>query len=529
MERTELRNRQQTAAVLLSRGQIGVLVGVLLGAALCVHIGTVHALLEVLVALGTLFYVEFVTFKLVLWGAALRYKFPALELPHVDDPSLPRYSVLVPMKSEAASAQRLVKAMSRIRYPVDKLEILLLVEESDPATQAALGSVALPTHFTVLQVPPAGPGTKPKALNYGWSWVTGDQVVIFDAEDSPDPDQLLKAVAGFRCTRDLRPRVVCLQARLVFWNARPHRVSSLYFAEYLVHFNWVLKGLASLQLIPPLGGTSNHFAVDALRAVAATKGTRSYTTGDGRFIALEGPWDEWNVTEDATLAGDLAFAGYRVDMLDSVTYEEAPVDLERARKQRSRWLQGFLHTGLVHSRQPLRRMAGMGVIPWFCFELTMFGAPLSYLLFPLAWGTTTLYIVSRFLAWVPVSDYIHSLFPPVIFYAGLTAAGVGNLLLFLQLLLVILNQQEDSEASTVDGGALCKHMQEQQYGLIPRLFLTPLWWLFTSLSAYRAVRKLLTPGLRSAWDLSAHGHHANLEAELELQASVVTTAVPRQG
>ena len=37
-----------------------------------------------------------------------------------------------------------------------------------------------------------------------------------------------------------------------------------------------------------------------------------------------GAWDEWNVTEDADLGIRLARFGYRVDSLDSDTWEEAP-------------------------------------------------------------------------------------------------------------------------------------------------------------------------------------------------------------
>jgi glycosyltransferase XagB len=47
-----------------------------------------------------------------------------------------------------------------------------------------------------------------------------------------------------------------------------------------------------------------------------------------------------------------------------------------------------------------------------------------------------------------------------------------------------------------------------------RLLFTPLWWAFTSVSAYRALRKLLTRSQRSAWDKMPHGHELATEAEL---------------
>jgi hypothetical protein len=44
--------------------------------------------------------------------------------------------------------------------------------------------------------------------------------------------------------------------------------------------------------------------------------------------------------------------------------------------------------------------------------------------------------------------------------------------------------------------------------------ITPLWWAFASVSAYRALRKLLIPSQRSSWDKTPHGHELTREAEL---------------
>lgn len=93
---------------------------------------------------------------------------------------------------------------------------------------AAAAALDLPAQFEVLIAPDAGPRTKPKACNYGYTRATGEIVTIFDAEDRPEPDQLLKAVAGFRAAAAGGPRVGCLQARLVFWNPRGSWISSFY-------------------------------------------------------------------------------------------------------------------------------------------------------------------------------------------------------------------------------------------------------------------------------------------------------------
>ena len=98
---------------------------------------------------------------------------------------------------------------------------------------------------------PGAPGTKPAACDFGLRRAWGDYTVIFDSEDSPDPKMLRKAVRDFR---NAPPGVVCLQARLLFWNILEGQLGSkrwmsafvtrMYFVEYVVHFEFVLRGMA---------------------------------------------------------------------------------------------------------------------------------------------------------------------------------------------------------------------------------------------------------------------------------------------
>lgn len=219
-----------TAARLVSRGQaVAAAVLVAAAAAEALLFGPMTlgpmTLLRAAVALAIAFYIVFVGLKVIVWQAAARSAarpgFPPQGLPAADDPQLPRYTVLVPLCGEANVVERLVAALSGLYYPARKLQILLLLlEEYDEETQAAVRAVDLPAHFEVLIAPDAGPRTKPKACNAAFSRATGDIVVIYDAEDRPEPDQLLRAAAGFRELAVRDPRTGCLQARLAFWNPR---------------------------------------------------------------------------------------------------------------------------------------------------------------------------------------------------------------------------------------------------------------------------------------------------------------------
>ena len=97
-------------------------------------------------------------------------------------------------------------------------------------------------------IPPGGPKTKPNAMNVAMDIVVGEGcefVTVYDAEDRPEPDQLLKAVGAFRAARlDL----ACLQAELAFWNDNTNWVTALYWIGYKIHFTRFLPGLARLGL-----------------------------------------------------------------------------------------------------------------------------------------------------------------------------------------------------------------------------------------------------------------------------------------
>jgi cellulose synthase/poly-beta-1,6-N-acetylglucosamine synthase-like glycosyltransferase len=509
-------SQPETAARLVSRGQqVLAVVMLVLASAVAAVFGPV-LLLKVAVAAAIAFYITFVGFKFVIWHAAARPAGrPQEALPTPADPDLPRYTILLPLFREANILGELVKALSGLRYPAEKLQILLLLEKDDDETQAAAAAMALPAQFEILTAPEAGPRTKPKACNFGYGHATGEIVTIFDAEDRPEPDQLLKAVAGFRAASAARQRVGCLQARLVFWNARGSWISSFYWAEYVTHFRWVLTGMARLGLIPPLGGTSNHFSRDALEAVSAGNGQWAFEAADGDLVTMRGPWDPYNVTEDADLAFRLAMAGYEIGMLGSVTYEEAPDTAHVAKNQRSRWLQGFAQTGLVHARHPFRLMRSVGPLRYLAFELFMLGTPVSLLLNPLMWTATILYVIARLESLTSVSAFIDGLFPTPVFYAGAFIALAGNGVLFVQKLITPLRQQQQSEtASAATALPLANYLYQQEYGLTFRLLFTPAWWAFTSVSAYRALRKLLVPSQRSSWDKTPHGHELGKEAEL---------------
>jgi glycosyltransferase XagB len=285
---------------------------------------------------------------------------PAPPPPPLGDAELPVYTLLVPLFRETSVLGQLVAALCRLDYPADKLDIKLILEASDRETQAAVEQMALPEHFEVLVVPDAPPQTKPKALNYGLQFARGDLVAIYDAEDVPARGQLRLAAETFATSPS---GLVCLQARLAFYNAGENWLTRQVAIEYAVLYELMLPVLARLGLPLPLGGTSNHFRIAALRRIGA--------------------WDPHNVTEDADLGMRLARFGWRAGVLASTTGEEAACRWGVWLRQRARWLKGWMQVGLVHLRAPARTWRELGPAGSLVALVLMVGMTLSALTHPL--------------------------------------------------------------------------------------------------------------------------------------------------
>jgi cellulose synthase/poly-beta-1,6-N-acetylglucosamine synthase-like glycosyltransferase len=277
----------------------------------------------------------------------------------MQEAALPVYTVLVPVFRETRVLPQLIRALSALRYPPEKLDIKLVLEESDTAMQRALARVPLPSYIEAIIVPTGKPQTKPRALAYALKFARGELLTIYDAEDIPEPLQLQKAALKFLSAG---PELGCLQAELCFYNPNEGWLARQFTIEYAILFGQLLPSLAEMNLPLPLGGTSNHFRVSALQAV--------------------GGWDPYNVTEDADLGFRLARFGYVTATLDSLTYEEANTRLGNWINQRTRWLKGFLQTWLVHTREPARLVRELGLAGTWVFMCSTIAVFASALLYP---------------------------------------------------------------------------------------------------------------------------------------------------
>jgi cellulose synthase/poly-beta-1,6-N-acetylglucosamine synthase-like glycosyltransferase len=410
------------------------------------------ALLAPETTLGVLFAVMAVPFLCVvvlrsaaLWNL-LAPPAPAVEPPpvRIDAELLPLYSVLVPLYREASVVPHLVAALTAIDYPAARLEILLVLEAIDTETQNVVRAAALPRHMRVLVVPDGDPRTKPRAIQYALQFTRGDYIVVYDAEDMPEPDQLRRALAALMAEPG---RLGCLQARLNIYNSRASWLTRQFTIEYTALFDCILPTLERFELPVPLGGTSNHFRRDVLDAV--------------------GGWDPYNVTEDADLGIRLARAGWHVGILGSTTWEEAPPTFRIWLGQRRRWLKGWMQTYLVHMREPRRLWRELGAKRFLGLQVLMGGLILSSLVHPWFYGLLALDLCEG-----RVLGVSHSLAGETLLWLGAFNLVAGYV-----------------SAIALGGVAAARR---GRIGLALHAALMPVYWLAISYAAYLALLQLVT-------------------------------------
>jgi glycosyltransferase XagB len=371
------------------------------------------------------------------------------------DAELPTYTVMIPAYREPEVINHLVARIARLEYPVNRLQVLVLVEADDDETIEAVRDQDLGPQFTLVPVPPAEPRTKPKALNFGLTLARGELVAIYDVEDEPDTLQLRRAAVALR---RLGPDVGCVQAKLSYNNPNQNLITRWFTIEYGMWFSFFLPGLASMRAPIPLGGTSNHFRRLALRSL--------------------GGWDPYNVTEDADLGIRMFREGYTVRVLESVTLEEANSDFVNWVKQRSRWYKGYLQTFFVHMRSPRELVREMGWKNSAHFCIFVGGTPVLAILNPVFWLMTALWFIAH-------PTFIPQIFPAPVYYLGLGCWAFGNFTLgYLTLL-------------------SCRVSGRGEF--LWAALAVPVYWVMMSMAAVKAVWQLVgTPAL---WEKTVHGLH----------------------
>lgn len=262
---------------------------------------------------------------------------------------MPTVSIIVPVKNEEKVIARLLKALLNLSYPLSKMEIIVVNDESSDNTGEICNHYAsCYSHIRVFNRPKSS--TKAAALNYGVSHAQGEIIATFDADSVPEPDALLKAVKYFE-----DPAVAAVQGRICSINANENMLTQFLSYEGAVQYEAYIRGKDRLNLFVGLAGTCQFIRRSVLQEI------------DG--------WNEKNLSEDVELSLRLTERDYAIKYASEVrTWEESPNNIRSLVRQRARWYRGNITMGLKFGKL-LKRLSKRRLDA----EMTLFGTYLIVL------------------------------------------------------------------------------------------------------------------------------------------------------
>ncbi len=240
--------------------------------------------------------------------------------------SLPTFSIVVPVKNEGKVVGRLLDALSKIDYPANKKEIVLVEDGSTDGTLNLCRKYAeqLDLNIRILQKPSSD--GKSSALNYGIAHAKGEIVGIFDADNVPDCDALLNACSFFE-----DPAVAAVQGRTLSINAEENMLTKFISHEETVWCEVYLRGKDVLNLFVHLKGSCQFIRRDVLEK-------------------LKG-FDEKALSEDMEISARLAENGYKIRYASNVrSWQESPASVKSLFGQRTRWFRGTMEVAFKYGR-----------------------------------------------------------------------------------------------------------------------------------------------------------------------------------
>jgi cellulose synthase/poly-beta-1,6-N-acetylglucosamine synthase-like glycosyltransferase len=147
-----------------------------------------------------------------------------LQAAHASATALPRVTVIVPARNEAAHIGACVQGILAQHYPADRLQLIVVNDHSEDDTVAlaraaanAASDQADAPDFQILQLA-AQPGTayKKAAVSQGIAAATGDIIVTTDADCHMGPDWLRAMVAQFDAETAFVSGPVTLESTSIF-------------------------------------------------------------------------------------------------------------------------------------------------------------------------------------------------------------------------------------------------------------------------------------------------------------------------
>ena len=239
---------------------------------------------------------------------------------------LPFVSVVVPAKDEGSVIGRCLESLVGLDYPSDRYEVIVVEDGSSDGTVDVVNGFVRDFPGLVRLVRKSVSRGKPSALNYALSFVRGDVVAVFDADNVLARDVLRKAVVYFGdvCVGAVQGKQCCLNRDENMLTQFVSYESGLWYESYL-------RGKDAFRLFVAVTGSCYFVRKDVLEEI--------------------GGWEDSALSEDMELAARLTDQGYTIRYAgDVVSWQENPASVKSFFNQRVRWFRGCMEVAMRYGR-----------------------------------------------------------------------------------------------------------------------------------------------------------------------------------
>lgn len=252
----------------------------------------------------------------------------------------PKVTILIPAYNEGVVIRDTLNAMAELNYPADRLQVILVNDGSSDDTGDIGAELAAQHDIIEVFNVPKGMGGKGKSrtLNNGMSRATGEVIVVFDADNTPEPDCLIYLIKTLRDD----PTLVAVngKVRTRNWNSS---LMTRFIAVEFIFSQWIFQaGRWQMLRLSTLMGTNYAIWRDALEML--------------------GGFDEESLVDDTEMSLRIFLGTKRIKWIPyAVTWEQEPDELGQFIKQRTRWTQGNFYVIRKFFSQSLRKPYPIGL------------------------------------------------------------------------------------------------------------------------------------------------------------------------
>lgn len=235
----------------------------------------------------------------------------------------PKVSILIPAHNEEVVIRETLKAILKMDYPSEKMEIIVINDNSSDSTGKILDEIVIqnPNRLKIITTnKETGGKGKSGALNNGYKVSTGKYLVIYDADNTPEKNALRYLVSEIE-EKDSYGAVI---GKFRTRNKKRNILTKFINIETL-GFQWMAQaGRWNLFNLCTIPGT--NFIIKR------------------KILEEIGGWDEKALSEDTEISFRIYGMGYLIGFMPfAVTWEQEPEKVGVWLKQRSRWVKGNVY------------------------------------------------------------------------------------------------------------------------------------------------------------------------------------------